>query len=254
MGASSSRALQFELAFVRDSGRLVEIRNNDRVLPLSDGPRVVAYRRETRAFVPIDARVAFDGIPNRHGSRRGDRSSDVRRSAAKCYVVARRWSDRARLRACVRRRGRHLRCRLRRSPGEQQALGPRRTLSTLWQNDRQVGRHFDVRKGHLQRYCDGRSHAFTGPPGSLPASGKLALKAEAGSIVVENASGIPAIFSCISPTSEVSTVLELPDVGFALLSVIPAMSGKFILLSALSRPSHRSQRRSVPARAGTPFP
>jgi hypothetical protein len=45
----------FELVFARDSGRLVEVRKNDRTYPLRGGPRLVAYRREGRTFVPIES-------------------------------------------------------------------------------------------------------------------------------------------------------------------------------------------------------
>lgn len=56
----------------------------------------------------------------------------------------------------------------------------------------------------------------------------LALQTKAGDIVLENASDIP-FFGLYRPQGGVGPVLELPDVGLSLLSVIPAMGSKFDL-------------------------
>ncbi len=218
----------FELTFVRDTGRLVEVRKNDRSYPLRDGPRLVAYRREGRAFVPIEAesrllaldttsaaegvlaRATYDGVLRSvTWSRVGDAIAldyelsyegvanilgigfDVPESS----VSGKRWVGR----------------------------GPYR----VWQNRREGGR-FDVHEVAHNDPVPGESYVVPEFPGYFAEWRWLSLQTKAGDIVFENASDIP-FFGLYQPQGGVGPVLELPDVGVALMSVIPAMGSKFDL-------------------------
>jgi hypothetical protein len=218
----------FELTFARDSGRLVEMRKDDRIYPLRDGPRVVAYRREARAFVPIEtesrllafetasategvlARAAYDGVLRSvTWSRVGDAIAldyelayegvanifgigfDVPESS----VSGKRWVGR----------------------------GPYR----VWQNRLEGGR-FDVHEVAHNNPVPGESYAVPEFPGYFAEWRWLSLQTNAGDMVFENVSDIPYI-GLYQPQGGVGPVLELPGVGLALLSVIPAMGSKFDL-------------------------
>ena len=218
----------FELVFARDTGRLVEIRKNDRIYPLRDGPRLVAYRREERTFVPIEtesplvtlqtgaaadgviARATYDGIlRNVTWSRAGEALAleyelaydgtanifGVGFDVPEPSVKSKRWVGR----------------------------GPYR----VWQNRLEGGR-FDLHEIAYNNPVPGETYATPEFPGYFAEWRWLALQTDAGDIVVENASDT-AYFGLYRPNGGVGPVLELPDVGLALLSVIPAMGSKFDL-------------------------
>lgn len=218
----------FELVFARDSGRLVELRKAGRIYPLHDGPRVVAYRREGRTFVPIETasrllafettatgngvivRAQYDGILRSvTWSRVGD-------ALALDYELA--YEGIANIfgigfdvpESTV--RGKHW-----------VGRGPYR----VWQNRLEGGR-FDVHETAYNNPIPGESYAVPEFPGYFAEWRWLALQTSVGDIVVENASDIP-FFGLYRPQGGVGPVLELPDVGLSLLSVIPAMGSKFDL-------------------------
>jgi hypothetical protein len=234
----------FTLTFDNKTGLLREVRKGKQVYPLSNGPRLLAYRRKERRFEAIGelgnllafqvaepnvasdvlATARYDGpLQKITWSRSGDAlllsyqlayegvvdifgiQFDMPESA----LQSKRWVGR----------------------------GPYR----VWQN-RLKGGIFDL---HEVRYNDpvpGETYAYPEFKGYFGEWQWLELATTSGRIIVENVGAVP-YFGLQRPQGGANPVLDLPDVGLAFLSVIPAMGTKFdepVVLGPQSQPRHLS--------------
>jgi beta-galactosidase/beta-glucuronidase len=218
----------FELTFARASGVLTELRKGTRVYPLRDGPRAVAYRREGRKFVPLagepsllafDTPAANDGVIARaryDGILRAVTWSRVGDAIAMDYELEHEGS--------VNIFGIGF------DVPESSVRGKRwvgRGPFRVWQNRLEGGR-FDVHETAYNNPVPGETYDYPEFQGYFGDWRWLTLQTASGDIVLENAGDIP-FFGLYRPQGGVGPVLELPDVGVSLLSVIPAMGSKFDL-------------------------
>jgi hypothetical protein len=95
----------------------------------------------------------------------------------------------------------------------------------VWQNRLQGG-VFDLHETLYNDPIPGETHAYPEFKGYFGEWRWLELATSSGKLVVENLSDVP-YFGLYGPQGGVNPVLELPDVGLAFLSVIPAMGTKF---------------------------
>jgi hypothetical protein len=220
----------YELRFDTSTGRLAEIRKNDRLFALRDGPRLVAYKRNARTFEDVAtasrlrrldlapakgssdvlATATYDGpLRKVTWSRSGDALNlsyeiqyeqpvdvlGIRFDFPEREVTSKRWV------------------------GE----GPYRA----WQNRREGG----VFGFHETTYNDpipGETYAYPEFKGYFDAWRWLTLSTASERVTVENIGAVP-YFGLFQPRGGVNPVLELPDVGWSFLHVIPAMGTKFEL-------------------------
>ncbi|HKE94411.1 MAG TPA: hypothetical protein VKB34_08920, partial [Povalibacter sp.] len=110
----------------------------------------------------------------------------------------------------------------------------------VWQN-RLEGGVFDL---HTVAYNDstpGQTWVYPEFKGYFNDWRWLSLQTRQGDITIENAGDVP-YFGLFRPQGGVKPILDLPDVGLAFLSVIPAMGTKFTLPDVLGP---QSQTRTV---------
>ncbi|MFC4312517.1 glycoside hydrolase family 2 TIM barrel-domain containing protein [Steroidobacter flavus] len=222
----SVHVAMFELGFSRSTGRLTDVSKEGRTYPLRNGPQPVAYRREGKKFVPIApesrllelkteglepgeiARAKYDGILRQVvWSRVGDAIAVDYEVACECTTTLFGVSFDV-PEASVRNK---------RWVGN----GPYR----VWQNRLQGG-VWDLHEVSYNNAVPGESYQYPEFSGYFSNWQWLALETDSGTITVENASDIP-YFGLFRPPGGVRPILELPDVGLSLLSVIPAMGSKF---------------------------
>lgn len=216
----------YELHFDTTTGRLTEIRKGGRAFALRDGPRLVAYKRNVRNFEDISttgrlrrldlakggalATATYDGpLRKVSWSRSGDaltlayeiqheQPADVlgiRFDFPERDVTDKRWVGK----------------------------GPYR----IWQNRREGGM-FGFHETTYNDPIPGETYAYPEFKGYFDAWRWLTLSTANERVTVENISGVPH-FGLFRPQGGVNPVLDLPDVGFAFLHVIPAMGTKFEL-------------------------
>jgi hypothetical protein len=240
------RSAPYELTFDTHDGRLIEVRKNGTLLALTGGPRLVAYRRAERSFQDVSAvsrlqrldllqskrpgralaAATYDGPLRRvRWSREGDALVmsyeiafegvvdilGVRFDIPESDVTAKRWLGK----------------------------GPYR----VWQN-RLEGGVFGL---HETRYNDpipGETYAYPEFKGYFGDWRWLSLQTRHGRVTAENDGSVP-YFGLYRPQGGVKPVLDLPDVGFAFLHVIPAMGSKFDLPDVLGPQSRPRQVSGV---------
>jgi hypothetical protein len=227
------RSPPYVLKFDVRSGLLQEVRKNDRVFPFKEGPQLVAYRRVQRQFERIAASsrlIAFRAFDNPSDqilatatydgplrrvswSRDGDALAMsyelAYEGAADIFgvgfrvpedqVLSKRWVG----------------------------MGPYR----VWQN-RQEGGVFDLHETTYNDAIPGQTYAYPEFKGYFRDWRWLALQTKGGDVIIENASNVP-YFGLYKPQGGVQPILDLPDVGVAFLSVVPAMGTKFTLPDVL---------------------
>lgn len=235
------RSDPYALTFDSRTGRLIEVRKRGTVLPLSGGPRLVAYRRTGRRFDEVAAparltqlqlarpdnaetlaTVTYDGpLRKVTWTRNGDALAmsyeiaydgvvdvfGVGFEVPEAQVTSKRWLGR----------------------------GPYR----IWQN-RLAGGVFDVHETAYNDPIPGETYAYPEFKGYFGEWRWLTLDTVRGAVIAHNDSAIP-YFGLYRPRSGVGPVLELPDVGWSLLHVIPAIGTKFDLPDALGPQSQPRQ-------------
>lgn len=216
----------FELAFSRETGFLTDVRKQGRNYPLGNGPRALAYRREAKQFVPIApesrllkletegleqgviARATYDGILRSVvWSRAGDAIAVDYEVACECTTTLFGVSFDVPEKSVRQKRW--------------VGNGPYR----VWQNRLQGG-VLDLHEVAYNDAVPGESYNYPEFSGYFSNWQWLTLQTDSGAITVENVSGIP-YFGLFGPPGGVRPILQLPDVGLSMLSVIPAMGSKF---------------------------
>ena len=233
----------YELRFDTSTGRLAEIRKDGRSFSLRDGPRLVAYKRNGRNFEDVAtagrlrrldlapngntlATATYDG-PLRKVSwtRNGDALNlsyeiqyeqpvdvlGIRFDFPERDVTSKRWVGK----------------------------GP----FHVWQNRREGG----VFGFHETTYNDpipGETYAYPEFKGYFDAWRWLTLSTSSERVTVENIGGVP-YFGLYQPRGGVNPVLELPEVGWSFLHVIPAMGTKFELPDKMGPQSQPRTLRGV---------
>ena len=233
----------YELRFDTSTGRLAEIRKDGRAFSLRDGPRLVAYKRNGRSFEDISgnsrlrrldlaptgnvlATATYDGpLRKVTWSRSGDalnlsyeiryeQPADVlgiRFDFPEGDVTGKRWVGK----------------------------GPYR----VWQNRREGG----VFGFHATAYNDpipGETYAYPEFKGYFDAWRWLTLSTSNQSVTVENIGAVPH-FGLYRPQGGVNPVLDLPDVGWSFLHVIPAIGTKFDLPEKMGPQSQTRTLRGI---------
>lgn len=232
----------YELRFDTSTGRLAEIRKNGRSFALRDGPRLIAYKRNARTFEDVAkpgrlrrldlakgdvlATATYDGpLRKVTWTRSGDALNlsyeiqyeqpvdvlGVRFDFPENEVTSKRWVGK----------------------------GPYR----VWQNRREGG----VFGFHETTYNDaipGETYAYPEFKGYFDAWRWLTLATSSERITVENIGAVPH-FGLFQPRGGVNPVLELPEVGFSFLHVIPAMGTKFELPDKMGPQSQPRTLRGV---------
>ncbi|HEY5756142.1 MAG TPA: glycoside hydrolase family 2 TIM barrel-domain containing protein [Steroidobacter sp.] len=225
-GAVNVDIAPFDLAFSKTTGLLAEISKNGRSYPLRNGPRLLAYQRDGKKFVPIApesrllelkteglergqiARASYEGMLRQVvWSRVGDAVAVDYEVACECTTTAFGVSFDV-PESSVRKK-------------QWVGNGPYR----VWQNRLQGG-VLDLHEVAYNNAVPGESYNYPEFSGYFSNWQWLTLQTDSGNITVENASGIP-YFGLYRPPGGVRPILELPDVGLSLLSVIPAMGSKF---------------------------
>jgi hypothetical protein len=216
----------FDLEFSNKTGLLTDISKAGRSYQLRNGPRLLAYQRDGKKFVPIAAesrlvelrteglnrgeiaRASYDGMLRQVvWSRVGDAIAVDYEVACECTTTLFGVSFDV-PESSVRKK---------RWVGN----GPYR----VWQNRLQGG-VLDLHEVAYNNAVPGESYNYPEFSGYFSNWRWLTLQTESGNVTVENASGIP-YFGLYRPPGGVRPILELPDVGVSLLSVIPAMGSKF---------------------------
>jgi hypothetical protein len=233
----------YELRFDTSTGQLIEIRKDGHALYLRYGPRLVAYKRNGRNFEDIAAAprlrrldlapssnvlatVTYDGSLRKvTWSRSGNAlilsyefqfeyAADVLGIGfdfREEEVTSKRWVGK----------------------------GPYR----VWQNRREGG----VFGFHETAYNDpipGETYAYPEFKGYFDAWRWLTLSSSNQSVTVENISGVPC-FGLYQPKGGVNPVLDLPDVGWSFLHVIPAIGTKFDLPEKMGPQSQTRTLRGI---------
>jgi len=216
----------YQLHFDTRTGRLTEIRKNGKSFSLRDGPRLVAYKRNARVFQEVAtthrlrrldlakgdvlATATYDGpLRKVTWTRSGDALNlsyeiqyeqpvdvlGVRFDFPERDVASKRWVGK----------------------------GPYH----VWQNRREGG----VFGFHETAYNDpipGETYAYPEFKGYFDAWRWLTLSTASERVTVENIGAVPH-FGLFQPKGGVNPVLDLPDVGWSFLHVIPAIGTKFDL-------------------------
>lgn len=232
----------YELRFDTSTGHLAEILKDGRTFSLRNGPRLVAYKRNGRSFEDVAttsrlrrldlasgnalATATYDG-PLRKviWSRSGDALQlsyeiqyeqpvdvlGIRFDFPESAVTSKRWVGK----------------------------GPYR----VWQNRREGG----VFGFHETTYNDaipGETYAYPEFKGYFDAWRWLTLATAGERVTVENIGAVPH-FGLFQPRGGVNPVLELPEVGWSFLHVIPAMGTKFELPDKMGPQSQPRTLRGV---------
>jgi Beta galactosidase small chain len=228
------------------------VRKDGSVLPLGGGPRLVAYRRTGRRFDDVAASsrlmqlqlapaepagtlatATYEGpLRKVTWTRDGDALAmsyeieydgvvdifGIGFEAPQARVLSKRWLGR----------------------------GPYR----VWQN-RLAGGVFNVHELDYSDPIPGETYAYPEFKGYFAEWRWLTLNTAHGAVTAHNDSAIP-YFGLYQPRSGEGPVLELPDVGWAMLHVIPAIGTKFDLPDALG-PQSQPQRMSGAQRGRVSF-
>lgn len=232
----------YELRFDTSTGRLAEIRKNGRSFALRDGPRLIAYKRNARTFEDVAkpgrlrrldlakgdvlATATYDGpLRKVTWTRSGDALNlsyeiqyeqpvdvlGVRFDFPENEVTSKRWVGK----------------------------GPYR----VWQNRREGGM-FGFHETTYNDAIPGETYAYPEFKGYFDAWRWLTLATSSEHVTVENIGAVPH-FGLFQPRGGVNPVLELPDVGFSFLHVIPAMGTKFELPDKMGPQSQPRTLRGV---------
>jgi hypothetical protein len=223
--ASVVQSPPYELSFDATTGRLTEIRKDGHPFALRDGPRLVAYKRNGRGFQDVSgtsrlrrldlapngnviATATYDGpLRKVTWTRNGDALNlsyeflyeqpidvlGIRFDFPEQGVRAKRWVGK----------------------------GPYHG----WQNRREGG----VFGFHETAYNDpipGETYAYPEFKGYFDTWRWLTLSTDSERVTVQNIGAVP-FFGLYQPKGGVNPVLELPDVGWSFLHVIPAIGTKF---------------------------
>lgn len=215
----------YDLSFDTSTGRLTEVRKDGRSFPLRDGPRLVAYKRVGRNFEDVAtagrlrrldlapggdvlATATYDGpLRKVTWSRSGDALTlsyelryeqpvdvlGIRFEFPESEVASKRWAGK----------------------------GPYR----VWQNRREGG-VFGFHETAYNHAIPGQTYAYPEFKGYFDAWHWLTLATSNANVTVENVGAVP-FFGLFKPPGGVNPVLDLPDVGWSFLHVIPAMGTKF---------------------------
>ena len=243
----------YELTFDTRTGRLVEIRKGGKAFALSDGPRLVAYRRAEKSFREVAAEGSL-------------RSLDLRPKSSAPDVLATATYDGALRKVTWSRSGESLTMSyefeyptevnilgVRFEFPESQVVGKRWVGSgpyRVWQNRLEGG----VFGFHETRYNDpvpGETYAYPEFKGYFGDWRWLALDTANERVIVENVGATPFV-GLFKPQGGVNPVLDLPDVGWSFLHVIPAMGTKFNLPETLG-PQSQPRTLSGPQRGQLRF-
>jgi hypothetical protein len=232
----------YELQFDTTTGRLTEIRKNGVAFSLRNGPQLVAYKRNARSFQEIAttsrlrrlnlangntlATATYDGALRKvTWTRSGDALNlsyelqyeqpvdvlGIRFDFPEAAVTSKRWVGK----------------------------GPYH----VWQNRREGG----VFAFHESAYNDpipGETYAYPEFKGYFDAWRWLTLSTASERVTVANI-GAVAHFGLFQPKGGVNPVLELPDVGWSFLHVIPAIGTKFDTPEKLGPQSQSRALRGV---------
>lgn len=220
------RTSPFDLTFSKKTGLLTDISKDGRNYPLRNGPRLLAYQRDGKKFVPIAPESRLVALKT-EGLERGEIARASYDGILR-QVVWSRVSDAIAIDYEVALEGTttlfgvtfdvpESSVRKKRWVGN----GPYR----VWQNRLQGG-VLDLHEVAYNNAVPGESYNYPEFSGYFSNWQWLTLQTDSGNITVENASGIP-YFGLYRPPGGVRPILELPDVGLSLLSVIPAMGSKF---------------------------
>jgi hypothetical protein len=226
-GSLFARAGAIELRFDRRSGLLAEVRRGGKLIPLGNGPRFLAFRREGRKFADISGpgeKVFFE--PHMEG---GDLVVDVHYSGA---LKRARWrvspGGAARLDYEYAFDGAVdlLGVRFDAPEGETRAVrwlgrGPHR----VWQN-RTHGTRLDVWERRHNDTTPGESWVYPEFEGYFGGWRWAAFETTAGSVTVVKESGDSRL-GVYGPKDGRDGLLDLPETGIAFLDVIPAIGSKF---------------------------
>lgn len=216
-----------ELRFERATGRLVEWRRGGGVAPLGPGPFARAFVRKERTHAAVDDATQLESLTSRREGR--------------ALVVEARY------------RGVLKRATWRIGPGDAVRLdyeveydGPIDVLgvgfdvpaaaftSKRWlgrgpyrvYRNRMEGNVFDLHQVAFNDPVPGQSFTYPEFTGYFRDWRWLQLEAPAGTVTVENRSGVP-FFGLHGPLDGDPPMLAFPDTGLALLHVIPAQGTKF---------------------------
>jgi hypothetical protein len=232
----------YELRFDTSTGRLAEIRKNGRSFALRDGPRLIAYKRNARTFED----VAKPGRLRRLDLAKGDVLATATYDGPLRKVTWTRSGDALNLSYEIQYE----------QPVD--VLGirfdfPERDVTSkrwvgkgpyrVWQNRREGG----VFGFHETTYNDaisGETYAYPEFKGYFDAWRWVTLATSSEHVTVENVGAVPH-FGLFQPRGGVNPVLELPDVGFSFLHVIPAMGTKFELPDKMGPQSQPRTLRGV---------
>jgi len=232
IGAGVVSSPPYELQFNTSTGRLIEVRKYGYSYPMGNGPRAVAYRRSSQTFSDVSgtstlgqlslapsngalAIATYSAGPLRKATwtRTGDaitmtyelryeQSVDVlgiRFDFPEADVTSKRWVGK----------------------------GPYH----VWQNRREGG-VFGFHETAYNNPIPGETYAYPEFKGYFDEWRWLTLATANARVTVENISAVP-FFGLFRPQGGVNPVLNLPDVGWSFLHVVPAMGNKFDLPNAL---------------------
>ncbi|MFL6579003.1 MAG: hypothetical protein ACJ8MR_20425, partial [Povalibacter sp.] len=221
------RSAPYALSFDNGSGRLLEIRKNGKAYPLRDGPRVIAYRRTQRKFEEITSTnrlISFHAFDQpEHGVlAAAEYEGPLRR------VTWSREADGIAMSYELAYEGPIDILGVGFALPEDQIVGKRwvgKGPFHVWQN-RLEGGVLDVHDTAYNDSTPGQTYAYPEFKGYFNDWRWLTLQTRQGDVIVSNASNVP-YFGLFKPQGGTQPILDLPDVGLAFLSVIPAMGTKF---------------------------
>jgi hypothetical protein len=109
----------------------------------------------------------------------------------------------------------------------------------IW-NNRQAGTTFGLHETSYSRSTPGETFEYPEFEGYFGAWDWLAMDTRSGSAIFDNLSGVP-YFGLYHPTPGAQPVIDLPDVGWSFLHVIPSIGTKFTLAEVLGPQSQPAQ-------------
>jgi hypothetical protein len=217
-----------ELRFERATGRLVEWRRRGALAPIGTGPAARAFVRKERHHLPVGDSERLGSLTWRHEG--GSIIVEARYGG-----ILKRASWRMEPRGDVVRLDYELSY-----DGAIDLLGvgfeirPATFTSKRWvgrgpyrvYRNRMEGGVFDLHQVAFNDPVPGRSFTYPEFKGYFRDWRWLQLEAEAGTMTLENGSGVP-FFGLHGPLDGDPPMLSFPDTGLALLHVIPAQGTKF---------------------------